>query len=133
VQDLFDPSILRQKIEGALRDKNQVLIKVFNRKNIDVDEVLEEYLAYAINKKFMPDLRRYVKIPLTQGMIDACLSLMYNIGGGNFGSSTLVKKLNAKDYCGAADQFLRWNKAAGKVLRGLTIRREKERELFLDQ
>jgi adenylosuccinate synthase len=40
VQDLFDPSILRQKIEGALRDKNQVLIKVFNRKNIDVDEVL---------------------------------------------------------------------------------------------
>jgi len=93
----------------------------------------EEYLAYAINKKFMPDLRRYVKIPLTQGMIDACLSLMYNIGGGNFGSSTLVKKLNSKDYCGAADEFLRWNKAAGKVLRGLTIRREKERELFLDQ
>jgi adenylosuccinate synthase len=47
VQDLFDPSILRQKIEGALRDKNQVLIKVFNRKNIEVDEVLDEYLAYA--------------------------------------------------------------------------------------
>jgi adenylosuccinate synthase len=47
VQDLFDPSILRQKIEGALRDKNQILIKVFNRKNIDVDEVLNEYLEYA--------------------------------------------------------------------------------------
>ena len=47
VQDLFDPSILRQKIESALRDKNQVLIKVFNRKNIEVEEVLEEYLAYA--------------------------------------------------------------------------------------
>ncbi|CAB4668477.1 unannotated protein [freshwater metagenome] len=47
VQDLFDPSILRQKIESALRDKNQVLIKVFNRKNIDVDEVLKEYLEYA--------------------------------------------------------------------------------------
>ena len=47
VQDLFDPSILRQKIEGALRDKNQVLIKVFNRKNIELDEVLEEYLGYA--------------------------------------------------------------------------------------
>ena len=50
-----------------------------------------------------------------QGMIDACLSFIYNVGGGNFGSSTLVKKLNAKDYCGAADEFLRWNKAAGKV------------------
>jgi adenylosuccinate synthase len=47
VQDLFDPSILRQKIEGALRDKNQVLIKVFNRKGIEIDEVLREYLKYA--------------------------------------------------------------------------------------
>jgi adenylosuccinate synthase len=47
IQDLFDPSILRQKIEGALRDKNQVLIKVFNRKGIEIDEVLKEYLEYA--------------------------------------------------------------------------------------
>ena len=47
VQDLFDPSILRQKVEGALRDKNQVLIKVFNRKGLEVDEVVEEYLKYA--------------------------------------------------------------------------------------
>jgi adenylosuccinate synthase len=47
VQDLFDPSILRQKIEGALKDKNQVLIKVFNRKGIEVEEVLNEYLGYA--------------------------------------------------------------------------------------
>ena len=47
VQDLFDPSILRQKVEGALRDKNQVLIKVFNRKGLEVDEVVEEYLRYA--------------------------------------------------------------------------------------
>jgi len=47
VQDLFDPSILRQKLEGALRDKNQVLIKVFNRKGIEVDAVLAEYLGFA--------------------------------------------------------------------------------------
>ena len=47
VQDLFDPSILRQKIEGALRDKNQVLVKVFNRKNMEVSDVVEEYLGYA--------------------------------------------------------------------------------------
>ena len=47
IQDLFDPSILRQKIEGALRDKNQVLIKVFNRKGIEIDDVLKEYLEYA--------------------------------------------------------------------------------------
>jgi adenylosuccinate synthase len=47
VQDLFDEPILRKKLEGALRDKNQVLIKVFNRKGIEVDEVLAEYLGYA--------------------------------------------------------------------------------------
>jgi len=47
VQDLFDPSILQQKIEAALRDKNQVLIKVFNRKGIEAEEVLNEYLGYA--------------------------------------------------------------------------------------
>jgi len=47
VQDLFDEPILRKKLEGALRDKNQVLIKVFNRKGIEVDQVLKEYLEYA--------------------------------------------------------------------------------------
>jgi adenylosuccinate synthase len=47
VQDLFDTSILRQKIEGALKDKNQVLVKVFNRKGLEIDEILKEYLEYA--------------------------------------------------------------------------------------
>jgi adenylosuccinate synthase len=47
VQDLFDPSILRQKVEGALRDKNELLVKVFNRREISVDEVVDEYVGYA--------------------------------------------------------------------------------------
>jgi adenylosuccinate synthase len=56
VQDLFDPSILKQKIEAALHDKNQILIKVFNRKGITVDEVLTEYLGYAeILKPYVVD------------------------------------------------------------------------------
>ena len=56
VQDLFDPSILRQKIEAALHDKNQILIKVFNRKGITVDEVFDEYLGYAqILKPYVAD------------------------------------------------------------------------------
>jgi adenylosuccinate synthase len=56
VQDLFDPSILRQKIEAALHDKNQILIKVFNRKGITVEEVLTEYLGYAeILKPYVVD------------------------------------------------------------------------------
>jgi adenylosuccinate synthase len=56
VQDLFDPSILKQKIEAALHDKNQILIKVFNRKGITVDEVLDEYLGYVdILKPYVVD------------------------------------------------------------------------------
>jgi adenylosuccinate synthase len=56
VQDIFDPSILRQKIEAALHDKNQILIKVFNRKGITVDEVLDEYLGYAqVLKPYVAD------------------------------------------------------------------------------
>ncbi|MCX9193611.1 adenylosuccinate synthase [Carbonactinospora thermoautotrophica] len=47
VQDLFDPGILRQKLETALREKNQVLIKVYNRREIIIDQVVEEYLRYA--------------------------------------------------------------------------------------
>jgi len=56
VQDLFDPSILKQKIEAALHDKNQILIKVFNRTGITVDEVLDEFLGYAqILKPYVAD------------------------------------------------------------------------------
>ena len=94
-------------------------------------EQATEYLLYGIDKKFLPVLKRVVKVGLTQNMIDALMSLMYNIGGGNFASSTLVKKLNENDICGCADEFLVWNKAAGKVLSGLTTRRTEERELFL--
>jgi adenylosuccinate synthase len=56
VQDLFDKSILEQKIEASLHNKNQVLLKVFNRKEITVKEVLDEYLAYAeILKPYVTD------------------------------------------------------------------------------
>jgi len=47
VQDLFDPNILAQKVEGALEQKNQLLVKVYNRRAISVDQVVAEYLGYA--------------------------------------------------------------------------------------
>lgn len=47
VQDLFDPSILRQKVEGALATKNQTLVKVYNRRALDVDAIVDELLAFA--------------------------------------------------------------------------------------
>lgn len=88
------------------------------------------YFAHDL-KRFEASVNNLVKVPLSQNQFDALVSLVYNIGSGNFASSTLLKKLNAKDYAGAADQFPRWNKAGGKVLNGLIRRRDAERALFL--
>jgi lysozyme len=73
-----------------------------------------------------------VGVELTQNEFDACVCLAYNIGVGNFSSSTLVKMLKAgDDKAEIAKQFLRWDKAGGKPLAGLTRRRNAEAELFL--
>ncbi len=76
-------------------------------------------------------VKRYVKVDLTQNEYDALVSFTYNVGGGNFAGSTLLRKLNEGDYLAAADQFLRWNKSDGQVMRGLTRRRQAEKDLFL--
>ncbi|OCZ10338.1 lysozyme [Acinetobacter pittii] len=81
--------------------------------------------------KFEKTVNESVTVPLTQNQFDALVSLTYNIGSGAFNNSTLLKKLNKGDYQGAADQFLVWNKADGKVMKGLVRRREAERALFL--
>ena len=89
-----------------------------------------EYLQHDL-KSFEKTVNDSVKVPLSQNQFDALVSLSYNIGSGAFKNSTLLKKLNAKDYAGAADQFLVWNKGGGKVLKGLVRRRDAERALFL--
>lgn len=71
-----------------------------------------------------------VKVPINQNQYDALVSLTYNIGQGAFSGSTLLKKLNAKDYAGASEQFLVWKKAGGQVVQGLLNRRIKERAVF---
>jgi lysozyme len=73
----------------------------------------------------------YVEVPLSQEQYDALVSFVFNVGGSAFRRSTLLRKLNAYDYVGAADEFPRWNKQKGKVLRGLTNRRMYERAKFL--
>jgi len=70
VQDLFDQSILKQKIEAALHDKNQILVKVFNRKGITVEEVIDEYLGYAeILKPYVTDSSLLLDQALQQGKV----------------------------------------------------------------
>ncbi|EMV7407859.1 lysozyme [Enterobacter soli] len=77
------------------------------------------------------DVSRLVKVGLTQGQFDALVAFTYNLGARSLSTSTLLRKLNAGDYTGAAAEFMSWNKAGGKALKGLTRRREAERALFL--
>lgn len=89
-------------------------------------------------KRLIEELESYeaavldcVDVDLEQHEFDALVSFCYNLGTHSLRTSTLLRKLNAGDYEGAADEFLRWNKAKGQVLAGLTRRREAERKLFL--
>ena len=76
-------------------------------------------------------MARCVTQNVTQGQYDALLSLGFNIGTGALCRSTLVRKLNAGDCLGAGQEFLRWDMAGGKHLRGLQNRRQAERTEFL--
>lgn len=81
--------------------------------------------------KFESGVSSLITSPTTQGQFDAMVSLAYNIGLGNFGKSTLLKKHNARCYTCAADQFRVWNRANGKVMNGLTKRRAAERQVYM--
>lgn len=73
----------------------------------------------------------YVDVKLNQNQFDALVSFVYNLGAGDFRSSTLLRKLNSGDYLGSANEFKRWNKSGGVVLNGLVRRRAAEANLFI--
>lgn len=74
---------------------------------------------------------RLVRSPLTENQFSAVCCLVYNVGSGKFRSSTIRMKLNRKNYEGAANEFWKWRRAGGKILRGLVRRRKEEELLFL--
>lgn len=76
--------------------------------------------------KFEGSIKQCVTVPLHQHEYDAYVSLAYNIGPSAFCNSTLVKRLNQQDYAGACKEILRWNRAGGRVVKGLAVRREAE-------
>ena len=95
------------------------------------EERATQLLEFIANKTFSENINKVVKVPLNQNQFDALVSFAYNIGNKNFNWSTLLKKLNQSDYEGASLEFGRWNQASGKILSGLVLRRQKEKELFL--
>lgn len=88
-------------------------------------------------KLLLKDLERFekgvtdlVKVPLTDNQFAALVAFSFNVGVEALKKSTLLKKLNASDYDGASKEFAKWNKAGGKVLKGLVSRRAAESALF---
>ena len=76
------------------------------------------------------DVVRLVKVPLTQGQFDALVDFCFNLGGGRFACSTLLKVLNGGRYQDAVEQLLRWDLAGGQVNAGLKARRQAECALW---
>lgn len=87
--------------------------------------------AFAADNKWAQDwVNRMVLVSITQEENDALVDLVFNIGIGNFDSSTLLRDLNSGDFHGAAAQFDLWDHCGGAVLAGLLRRRQAETALF---
>lgn len=80
---------------------------------------------------YLTEAAPHITTPLNQNQVDSIASFIYNLGVPAFKKSTLLKKINSGDMKGAAAEFMKWNKAGGKVVGGLTRRRKAEQELFL--
>lgn len=91
----------------------------------EASEILVRDLA-----KYEAAVSEAVTVPLTENQFGALVSFTFNLGPANLRKSTLLKKLNAGDFVGAANEFARWNRAGNKVLAGLTRRRAAEADLF---
>ena len=96
---------------------------------ITQDEADARFVA-RLSSEFEPGVSVILRMPVEQGQFDGCICLAYNIGLANFRASTLVRMFNAGDMPGAANQFLRWDKAGGQSMKGLRRRRASERALF---
>jgi lysozyme len=92
----------------------------------EIMDILSKDLA-----RFESGVARLCPVALTQGQFDALVSFSFNVGLGNLQRSTIRMKVNRQDFEGAAEGFLDWTKAGGKVLKGLVNRRNDERALFL--
>jgi lysozyme len=91
----------------------------------EINDILRKDLA-----RFEAGVHRLCPGEMTQGQFDALVSFSFNVGLGSLQKSTLRMKHNRGDYEGAAEEFLKWAKAGGKVLKGLLKRREDEKALY---
>jgi lysozyme len=116
------------KMPVAERLKMAMKLEDFRIWSMDeVDNLLAQDLG-----RFERGVARYCPVATThQGVFDALVSFAFNVGLGNLQRSSLRMKTNRGEFDDAADEFLKWTKAAGKVLPGLVKRRNDERALYL--
>lgn len=98
--------------------------------DMPISEKQASAMLVSMVERYAEGVNRYVQVHLTQTQFDALVSFSYNVGLDAVRNSTLLRKLNAGDYAGAAEQFARWNQSGGVVLAGLTKRRAAEADLF---
>jgi lysozyme len=124
---------------GHVIDGNHCKLKIEERINLVCPSdwnrkfTIEEIDAILANdlKRFESGVQKYCGVNLTQSRLDALVSFSFNLGLGTLQRSTLRQKHNRGDYEGAANEFLKYTKAGGKVLKGLVNRRNDERALYL--
>lgn len=133
------PALLWTVGVGHVIDPNHARVPLAERKDLpipsgwdrvltmgEVDEILAKDLA-----RFESGVQRLCPSGLTPGRFGALVSFAFNVGLGNLQNSTLRMKHNRGEFESAAEEFLKWNKAGGKELKGLTNRRKDERALYL--
>jgi lysozyme len=127
-QQIRLPMVRKPGYTGAIR--NEYPLRPEDNRTWEKSE-LEERFKDELSGFESGVLRLAPTLAGSQNKFDAVVALCYNIGLGNFQSSTLRQKILRKEWDAAADAFMLWNKAGGKVLKGLVKRREAERVLFL--
>jgi lysozyme len=115
---------------GHLIGDGKTLPEKWNRQFLleEVNEILRTDLA-----RFESGVERLCPVGLTQFRFDALVSFSFNLGLGTLQRSTLRMKHNREEHEEAANVFLRYNRAGGRILRGLTNRRRDEREVYLHE
>lgn len=117
--------------QGALKldERDSVPLRDEDNRTFSMEEV-DDILRSDL-ERFERGVERYCPVKLTQGQFDALVSFSFNLGLGGLQRSTLRQKVLRGDFEGAAEEFLKYTIAGGKVLKGLVSRRNDERALFL--
>lgn len=109
--------------------RNSVALRATDDRTFSAEEV-DAILRHDL-ERFELGVERLCPVPLTQGQFDALVSFAFNVGLGTLQRSTLRQKVLRRDMAAAAEEFLKYCLAGGKILRGLQLRRQDERAMFL--